>query len=273
MKSILVPTDFSDCAQVAATMAIKLAEINKSKIHFLHVINSGIDWINLPKEMESNHPDVLAEIGEAEAKLSELINKAHKSGIEASKSIAHNQSAEDIGAHVLDDQFDFLIMGSYGAKGVKKVIGSNTQKVLQVARVPSLIIKKNIDIEHLSRIIFASNFELIHKRSVELLALVGESLKLTPELLYVNTPDEFVPTDIINERFRKWQNEFRLDCKATAIDAMTIEDGISKFCRSEDLVMLEYHKRSAIRRFFDPSITESIINYTQESVLCVPVDE
>ena len=39
MKKILVPTDFSDCADAASDYAIQLAKMSKAEIHFFHLLH------------------------------------------------------------------------------------------------------------------------------------------------------------------------------------------------------------------------------------------
>ena len=43
IRRILFPTDFSDRAQAALPMALRLAELHRAELHFLHVVNPGGD--------------------------------------------------------------------------------------------------------------------------------------------------------------------------------------------------------------------------------------
>ena len=47
MKNILVPTDFSDCARVEEDIGLEIAKKSNTEIHFLHIINTPLDWVNL----------------------------------------------------------------------------------------------------------------------------------------------------------------------------------------------------------------------------------
>ena len=44
IKRILIPTDFSDCAEKAKKMGFKLALDLHAELHFLHSVNTIVDW-------------------------------------------------------------------------------------------------------------------------------------------------------------------------------------------------------------------------------------
>lgn len=56
MKKILVPTDFSDCANASSEYAIRLAKKMNAEIHFLHLQFTPVDWVKLSKEKEKLYP-------------------------------------------------------------------------------------------------------------------------------------------------------------------------------------------------------------------------
>ena len=47
MKSILVPTDFSDCAQQAADVAARMATRLGARLHFITCLDLPQDWEQL----------------------------------------------------------------------------------------------------------------------------------------------------------------------------------------------------------------------------------
>ena len=56
MKNFLVPTDFSDCSRAAEDIGLEIAKKANAEIHFLHIINTPVTWV----ETESlvNHSDL-----------------------------------------------------------------------------------------------------------------------------------------------------------------------------------------------------------------------
>lgn len=273
MKKILVPTDFSPCARIASKLAFKLAKKFNGEVHLLHIINTGLNWVNIPKEKEKEHPDVLDEIGQAKSNLGELTREGKELGIAVHTDIAFDKSHEGIIEHIDQWNHDFLVMGSCGASGLKKVIGTNTQKVIRDIDIPAIIVKNDFDPDNPGRIVFASTFDEIENESMTLLKELSGHLGLKIQLIYVNTPDEFLTTDVIEERIKIWTKRNMIEGEVVMYDALSVEEGIKKHAKKNDIVMLEYHHRSAIGRFFDPSVTESLVTNSEGSVICVPVIE
>jgi len=52
MKNILVPTNFSENCKKAEELGIEMAKLYNSEIHFFHLINTPVNWVELDKEKE-----------------------------------------------------------------------------------------------------------------------------------------------------------------------------------------------------------------------------
>lgn len=141
MKNILVPTDFSKCAQIASDIAMELAKKSNAEIHFLHLLMTPVDWVNLPKEEEDNFHETKKEINHAKSELSKLKRKAEKLGLVVKDFLVFDKGREEIDLHTKHHVHDFIIMGSNGSKGYKGILGSNTQRVIRNSSVPVLIVK------------------------------------------------------------------------------------------------------------------------------------
>ena len=75
MKSILVPTDFSDCAGYATDAAVQLAKRFNAKVYLLNSQNLPPYWDNLPEEEKSKWVKVNQGIETAANLLKELKDK------------------------------------------------------------------------------------------------------------------------------------------------------------------------------------------------------
>ena len=75
MENILVPTNFSKNCEKAAELGIQMAKIYDSEIHFYHLMQTPVDWVQLDKLKEKRYPETLKQIGIAKAKLRELEKK------------------------------------------------------------------------------------------------------------------------------------------------------------------------------------------------------
>ena len=85
IKNILVPTDFSACANAASAFAIQLAQKAGAGVHFLHLQHTPVNWVKLPKEKEKRYPETLRAIGPAKSELSGWVRKTKKAGVQAER--------------------------------------------------------------------------------------------------------------------------------------------------------------------------------------------
>ena len=117
--SILIPTDGSEKAVIAASKAVELAKEQGAKLTAVVVID----------------PFPYIGLGEASA-----------FGLQAYLSEAQAMATQSLDEGILDaateQGCDLIVMGSHGRSGVKALIlGSETQKVLTHSRIPVLVIK------------------------------------------------------------------------------------------------------------------------------------
>jgi nucleotide-binding universal stress UspA family protein len=112
MKNILVPTDFSENCDKAAKLAIDMATLFSSEIHFLHQLTTPVDWIKLDKLDEHNYPDTIAAIGSAKSKLRVLDKEAEHKGLKSRTFLEFVSESGGIVAHSKDFNHDFIITGS-----------------------------------------------------------------------------------------------------------------------------------------------------------------
>ena len=72
MNSILIPTDFSECAKNAENVGMQLAKRFEAKVYLFHHASIPENWAKLSvKERESN-PEALKKIYEVESAFGEI---------------------------------------------------------------------------------------------------------------------------------------------------------------------------------------------------------
>ena len=72
ISKILVPTDFSDYANSACSVAIKLAKKTRAEVHFFHMDKLPEEWIN----QEVVDPSIAAHVSEVNRKLDGYVDDA-----------------------------------------------------------------------------------------------------------------------------------------------------------------------------------------------------
>lgn len=274
MKTILVPTDFSEGAKNAANTAIAIAKKTKATIHFLHVLATPVDWLKLSKEQEKNYPDTLHEIGEATDKLNKLIKKAQTEGVESKEMLRFNMGVADLGDYIDKHDYDLVVIGSHGITNIgDAVLGSQAQRLLRNAKTPLLVMKSKFK-TGFDKLLFASNFEDEAKPAFKKALAFAELNNAEVHLLYVNVPYHFEDTPASMERMKKFKKLADGAVKGIHIyNSHGEEKGILEFADANDIdiISLTTHGKSGFMRMLAPSIAESLANHSGLPVLSINV--
>lgn len=276
MKNILIPTDFSEHANNAAEYGIYLAKKANAEIHFLHIMNTPVEWIRLSTKQEKNYPETLHAIGHAKLELNRLEKKARRANLKVKQYLVYDKTSDEIIAHLKHYKHDFIVMGSHGIKGWREFfLGSNAQKVVRYAPVPVLIVKDKPRKLDLKKIIFASNFS---KDADAVFVSIMNFAKVTGahlHLLYVNVPNYFEET----EESRLRMNSFmkicpKGSCTIQIWNALNEERGILNFRKeiNADMVSLATHGKVGVMRILSHSVAEVLANHAEVPVLTVNVN-
>ena len=277
MKKILVPTDFSACADRAAEVAIQLAEKIKAELHFVHLMSIPIDWVHLEQSQEKLYPDVTKRVKEANHRLCERINWAEKKGLTARHYLHYNESYAGIVDYIHENSMDLVVMGSHGASGLKGFfLGSITQRIARLSSAPVLVIKENTRKLKFDKIVFASNFEPEMDKAYKKVVNLAKTLGAKLHLLFVNTPSNFTDTRTVQERMESFKKHANgVVASSDIYDAYQFEEGITEFCEDKTgwLVAMATHGNIGVDRFFTGSLTEYIINRVDLPLLSVHVED
>lgn len=273
MKNILILTDFSDHANIASDYAIELAKKATAEVHFLHLQKTPVDWVKLTKEKEKNYPETKQAINHSKNELSKWVKKSEQEGITAHQSLIYNTTIGDMLSSNADKGFDFIIMGSYGAKGLKeKIIGSNAQYVIRNSPIPVLILKNSVS-EPIKNILFVSDFTDVSKESFHILTGFADTIGAHIDLLFVNTHSDIKESTETKENMTNLMSHCnRKDvCTKNIIRASSIEDGVNTFIKTKpiDFLAICTHGKSGLKQLFSPSIAEKLANHSELPLLSI----
>jgi len=59
MKKILIPTDFSSCADNAINVALEIARKVRAEVQFVHCLPVPTDWVSLGADQDKLYPEVI----------------------------------------------------------------------------------------------------------------------------------------------------------------------------------------------------------------------
>lgn len=273
---ILVPTDFSECADFALNAACQFALIMDSDITLFHVAD-------LPDEFGAkSSDDSLAERVQERMKnnIDELMSQreamAGSVGVKLHKESCFGSFTESLIDYDKEHQFDLVVMGSYGASGKQEwFIGSNTQKLVRKLRKNILVIKNPISNLRFNKVMFPSNLtETDREAFVEFLEFLKIFKTKEVHILAVNTSGWFnQPTPIMLELLKDFKALATgdYDCQTHYYSDYSVEAGIRHFAEKYeiDLVGISNIGRSPIKRLFQGSNVEMLINHSEIPILVI----
>jgi len=144
IRSILVPTDFSECGNFALSYAASLARTFKASIICVHAIEPIVPTVGYSGMTE---PLPIADISEqledsAERELPKLAGCEDCAGLDVEELIVHGEAAAEIVRVAKDREVDLIVISSHGRTGLGRILfGSTAEAVVRHAVCPVLVVK------------------------------------------------------------------------------------------------------------------------------------
>ena len=144
IRSILLPTDFSECANYALSYASQLARGAGASIICVHVIEPVVPTVGYTGMAE---PLPIADISEqledsAERELPKIAGCEECSGLRVEEVITHGDAASEIVRVARDRGVDLIVISSHGRTGLGRILfGSTAEAVVRHAPCPVLVVK------------------------------------------------------------------------------------------------------------------------------------
>lgn len=188
--NILLPTDFSENADIATEYAFKLAEKSQGKVTVLH----AYDLPYSDRSMSTSLLEVMKENAESNMKDYEKALKSRYSTPFESLVRLGNPIRLITETSRLDS-IDMVVMGTKGASGLEEVlIGSNAASVIQNTQKPVLVIPPVATYTDIDKIIFATDLDpRVKEQPLQRLREFAQLNNSSIDLVYVQT--EKAPAD------------------------------------------------------------------------------
>jgi len=142
LKTVLVPTDFSESARHALTYGTSFALEYDAKLLLLHVVeNLTVGYASdlFPVPMA----EVFQEIsGYARVELAKLAALAREKGVEVEEQVVQGKPSAEIIRVARESGVDMIVLGTHG-KGMldQALFGSTTERVVRRAPCPVLTVR------------------------------------------------------------------------------------------------------------------------------------
>jgi nucleotide-binding universal stress UspA family protein len=144
MRTILLPTDFSDCANFALPYAAGIARATGASLLCLHVVETVVPAVGYTGMSE---PLPIGDISEqledsAERELPKIAESGECSGLNVEELIVHGEAATEIVRVAQERGVDLIIVSSHGRTGWGRILfGSTAEAVVRHATCPVLVVK------------------------------------------------------------------------------------------------------------------------------------
>jgi nucleotide-binding universal stress UspA family protein len=271
---ILVPTDFSGIANEAYKVAIKIAGLTDGELTLFHSLDFPSDW----EKGDENSPLFIHANSEKEKAMTAM-KSWQKDGeqidLDVNIKIGSGSFIKELKSEIAENDIDLIIMGSYGASGMSELyIGSNAQKVVRTLHIPVLVIKDPIQNIDFTNVMFATDLNSEDKNAMK--AFIKFIKPFNPEvfhILAINTLGFFSqPTIVMREvlkEFEKMVTAFPV--KTHFYKDASVQKGIRRFSEENNisLVGISNHERHPVKRIFQGSNVEMLINHAHIPVLAI----
>lgn len=277
MKKILVPTDFSKSAQIAADVARDIAKKSGAEITFLHVVEeaSGSSFnvtgeINLGNNMEQKMFN-LALIKKAKKQLETLLSNPALADVKAKGELRVGTPFHGMRTIITEKKVDLVVMGTAGhTKAEEMIIGTNTEKVVRQAKCPVLTVQKKPASTDFKNIVYATAMSKDEEVFARVVKRTQEMYNSTVHLVRINTPGNFQRDAVVKKYLNDFAKKLMLkDYTVNVFNDLSEEEGIIYFADSinADLIAMATHGRTGFAHVLAGSIAEDVVSHAKRPVL------
>jgi nucleotide-binding universal stress UspA family protein len=274
MKTILVPTDFSDASRNASRYAVNLAKSLNYKVLLFHVYTMPMmvagefpttDMIDLG-ELEQGHKKRLEEEAELLGKGSDVVIEC--------KSM-NGFTVDEIAGIEEKEKPDLIIMGLSASGRISEfVFGSISTDVVKNSQTPVIIVPEASQFKEIKKIAFASDLKMecemkMHEPLKDMIDAFGSGiaiLNVVKEQSDKIGKDDGVSGRRIEKYFENREHIYHF------LENNDIIAGISEFIVSHhvDMVTMIPQKHNLIERLFKESNTKKMAFHVDIPLLTLP---
>lgn len=281
MKKILVPTDFSVCAENAIMFAVQSSKLVPAEIILLHTVevagNLYTDYMGV------NHEFSQSVIDNTQKELADLASRVSKmENIQISHALGIGTLRESIYSVVKEKGVDMIIMGTTGASGLdEKIWGSRTASVIGNTPVPVLAVPSGYEWKRPQKILFSTNhFEEDPVILNFLFELAGLFMATVYVVVFTDEDDDKAGVYLEHSRklphYEKFLKNTYHESTLTVknIYGLEFEKSLQEYISQNgiDILTMVTYKRKFWDRIFHPSLTRKMSYHSKIPLLALPAD-
>jgi nucleotide-binding universal stress UspA family protein len=271
MKTILVPTDFSQPANNALTYALAIARKSGARVILMHAYHMPASNTTVFRDVTS----ILKQ--DAERDLADvarqLMADPQNAVVKLETAAVRGDLVNGLKKIADETRADLIVMGTKGTSGLSEIlVGTNTASVIEDISCPVMAIPEQATYREIKQILYATDYQVADDTSISQLAEFASLFGASILLLHVagntshpNRQDQLISeyTEKIKRKVAYPQLSFRLE------ESPDILNGLNNTIQSMniDLVAMTTRKRNVYENFFKGSITKKMAYHTHIPLL------
>jgi nucleotide-binding universal stress UspA family protein len=181
---VLVPHDFTKVADCAVIHASKIANSFNGEVFLLHVVSKQ-------KEVDATREKLTKIAADAESKYGANMHIIVRIG----------NIFDDIGDVASEIGAGYIVMGTHGATGMQKIMGSRALKVISHSKVPFVIVQEKgpTDTDTYDDIVVPIDFSDVTKQKLTVAASIAKHFNSKIHLFAEKESDQFLQVKLDRE--------------------------------------------------------------------------
>jgi nucleotide-binding universal stress UspA family protein len=286
LDKILMPTDFSDCANAALTHAVALAQQFGAELHLLHATVLHDDDPNRSGRTFPGYDELHRRMAEAaETRLKRLIAEHSSRGLTVFQTQTPGiAAAPAIVEYAAEETVDLIVLGTHGRRGLRRfLLGSVAEEVVRSAPCPVLTVRDEEEARHFQdldlivvpfdfsddsvrALAVATELAVTYESRVDLVHVIVPSIDLQAEVTLWAPTFDFDRVDM----YRRVESRLRAEIEGLDRPEVSITprvlDGHAASClvrhaegSKADLIVLASHGLSGIEYALLGSVAAKVI--------------
>ncbi len=277
MEKILIPTDFSKCADVAIDFAMQSARISAVELSLIHVMEV-YPTVYDPSGLAATYPMEYREDMEKQLlELKDQIWKTRRHRVDTG--VYDGPVTGGIIVAQKDKHADIIVMGTNGASGLRETfLGSQTGAIIGQAKIPVLALPCNYKWKKPQKVLLATNnfeqepavlefiLDFVRFYEAELHIVVFTNDKKDKALTFVEHHHQ------LNSYIEMIKLRYGIDSIANQIHGIDLEESLNEYIKEHqiDVLAMVTHKRKFFAGIFQPSTTKRMSYHTTVPLLAIP---
>lgn len=277
MKKILVPTDFSKPAMIAAEVAADIAKKANAELTLLHVVEEAVsNSLNVEGQVSAGGQweeklFTMKLIEKAKKQLTKLVEDSKFDGVKVKQELRVGSPYHGMNTIIVEKKVDLVVMGTAGRSDLEQmIIGSNTEKIVRMSHCPVLTMHAKPASQDFKNIVYATSMDKDEEVFSRIVRNTQKLYDSTIHLVRINTPGNFQRDVVVKRYMQDFAKKLQLkNFTINVFNDVSEEEGIIYFADSigADLIAMATHGRTGFAHVLAGSIAEDVVSHSKRPVL------